>query len=147
MKIDKEIKKLLLWFIICAIVGFLCVTLPPYFVGIKKYYDSPLFPYIRTAIENQGGKAFKVSFIMLFIEGIFIGILRPKYWLLLSVATISIFSITSIVEGIYDSSSHNLIPFEFVIYTFFSIPVCLGALISKFIINKFRKKMKDESSM
>ena len=114
--------------IVAAVLGFLSITLPPYIIPGKKLvaYEAPLFPFIRTAIENLSISP--TAGLLVFSGGV-IGYLKPQKWRLLGFSTIVLFPIASIAELIVDPTSHNLWPLEFFIYGMLSIPAILGALV------------------
>ena len=75
----------------------------------------------------------------LFLIGLILGFLWSKYKWLWGVGAVSLFPIFSIVEMLMDPYSHNLWPFEFIIYGFMIIPGILGAYAGAFIRRKFTK--------
>jgi len=75
--------------------------------------------------------------ITLFSIGLIFGCLWTKYKWLWGLGAVSLFPISSVAEMIMNPSSHNLWPFEFVMYGFFAIPGIIGAYIGAFIRKKF----------
>lgn len=53
--------------------------------------------------------------------------------LLVGICLISIFPITAILESTYYRGSHNLIPFEFIVYFIYSLPAASAAFIGKWL--------------
>ena len=88
-----------------------------------KQYEAPLFPLIRTGIEGIS----KWSFGLLFLSDF-----GMKYFSNLSgwkigLTIMALFPIIAIFEILVDSSSHNMLPIEFIFYLVCSIPAILGA--------------------
>jgi hypothetical protein len=80
--------------------------------------------------------------VSLFLIGLIFGYLWPKHKWLWGIATVSAFFIFSFAEMIMDPYSHNLWPFEFIIYGFMAIPGVLGSYLGAFIRRKFVKSNK-----
>jgi hypothetical protein len=114
--------------IIAAVLGFISITSPPYIILGKKvvYYEDPLFPFIRTAIENL---SLLPTTGLLILSGGIVGYLKPEKWGLLGFSTIVLFPLASITEMILYPTTHNLWPIEFFVYCILSIPAIVGALI------------------
>ena len=124
-----ERKKDLIFFVIAAILGLASFIIPVTLNSKIKYYDSPLFPLIRTGIE--GFSFFAMSCLV--INGIILGFLNSRCPWRWGLATMAFFPILAIIEMIADPYSHNLWPIEFVVYGILSIPAVLGAIIGAFI--------------
>jgi hypothetical protein len=54
--------------------------------------------------------------------------------------SMALFSLAAICEMIADSSSHNIFPFEFIMYGFLTIPAIIGTISSQFIRGLVLKK-------
>ena len=129
-----ERKKDFIFFMLSAILGLASFMIPVMLTPGIKYYDSPLFPLIRTGTEE-------FSFFTaccLVISGFIIGFLNPKHPWRWGLATMSLFPILAIIEMVVDPYSHNLWPFEFLMYGVLTVPGILGAITGAFI----RKKLK-----
>lgn len=127
--ISKINYKNIILFILIAILGLAAIAIPPLLLPVE-HYESPLFPIIRTGIENFSF----YSMALLIICGMIAGMLSPSHKFLWSFASVSLFPIISIAEMIVDPSSHKLWPIEFTLtYGFFFFITLLGALIGKFI--------------
>lgn len=113
----------LLVFVLAAILGLLSIIIPPLLTPQTQYYDSPLFPLIGTGIENLSLNG--ISF--LFLSGIVLGFLCPKRAWLWGLGTMFLFPVLAFAEMIADPYSHNLWPFEFIIYGLMTIPGIGGA--------------------
>ena len=92
-----------------------------------KQYEAPLFPLIRTGIEGIS----TWSFGLLFLSGF-----GMKYFSNLSgwkigLTIMALFPIIAIFEILVDSSSHNMLPIEFIFYLVYSIPAILGAYLAE----------------
>jgi hypothetical protein len=111
------------------VVGLLAVTLPVFLTpGAYRWYNSPLLPVVRTAVEGLAGTAL----LLLFLAGAFVGaIVRGiKTWLA-SVAFISLLPAIAFAEIAADGSSHTLIPFELLIYLVLALVPAAGIGIGK----------------
>jgi hypothetical protein len=119
-----------------AILGMSSIVLPVFFLDDLKHYDSPLFPLIRTGIE--GISMYSLGFLIFsgFIVKLFSDVPSWKIGLM----SMILFPLAAICEMIADSSSHNMFPFEFIFYGFYTIPAIIGAytsqLIKSFVIKK-----------
>lgn len=113
---------------LACFLGTIIVCLPPYiFLGDEiKTYDSPLFPFIRTAIENL---QFSITIIGLFLLNFFIAKNNRDKWLVIGLSSMILFPIAAILEIIVDAKSHNLIPFELLLYGVIDIPALLGGFV------------------
>jgi len=113
----KTIKYLLL-IITGLLIIALCSTIqktPPSSVG--EYHYSSFFKNNYTILTA----------IIFFIAGIFIGYyLHLNPWLS-GICLVLIFYITAVIESIVYRGSHNLIPFEFIMYFVFALPSIIGA--------------------
>jgi hypothetical protein len=112
-----------------AILGMSSIVLPVFFLDDLKHYDSPLFPLIRTGIE--GISMYSLGFLIFsgFIVKLFSDVPSWKIGLM----SMILFPLATICEMIADSSSHNMFPFEFIFYGFYTIPAIIGAYTSQLI--------------
>jgi hypothetical protein len=112
-----------------AILGMSSIVLPVFFLDDLKHYDSPLFPLIRTGIE--GISMYSLGFLIFsgFIVKLFSDVPSWKIGLM----SMILFPLAAICEMIADSSSHNMFPFEFIFYGFYTIPAIIGAYTSQLI--------------
>ena len=112
-----------------AILGMSSIVLPVFFLDDLKHYDSPLFPLIRTGIE--GISMYSLAFLIFsgFIVKLFSDVPSWKIGLM----SMILFPLATICEMIADSSSHNMFPFEFIFYGFYTIPAIIGAYTSQLI--------------
>ncbi len=112
-----------------SILGIVSMILPIYILGDSlKQYDSPIFPILRTGLE--GFSAYSLLFLVLsgFIVKLFSDISAWKIGLM----SMALLPLAAICEMIVDSSSHNLLLIEFILYGFYTIPAIIGAYISQF---------------
>ena len=112
-----------------SILGIASMIVPVYILGDSlKQYESPLFPLLRTGLE--GFSAYSLLFLVLsgFIVKLFSDVSAWKIGLM----SMALLPLTAICEMIVDSSSHNLLPIEFILYCFYTIPAIIGAYISQF---------------
>ena len=119
-----------------SILGMISIVLPVFFLDDLKHYDSPLFPLIRTGIE--GISMYSLGFLIFsgFIVKLFSDVPSWKIGLM----SMILFPLAAICEMIADSSSHNMFPFEFIFYSFYTIPAIIGAYTSQLTKNFVIKK-------
>lgn len=110
-----------------ALAGLGCIVAPPYLLprGIRRVYEAPLFPVLRTAWENL---AFLPTMLLLFILGMGLGSAVPKSWRSVGISPVLLLPVAAILEMFADPSSHNLWPIEFVFYGFVGLAPLAGAL-------------------
>jgi hypothetical protein len=124
-------------FIAISILGMLSIILPIFILGDLKPYESPLFPLIRTGIE--GMSIYSLSF--LFLSGFIIKLLSKASFWKIGLMSMALFPLATFCEMIFDSTSHNMFPFEFIFYTIYTIPAIIGAAVSQ-VIKRFVIKKK-----
>lgn len=112
-----------------AVAGFAAFLAPLIIVPPPKLFASPLFPLVRTAVENPR----MASFIGLAIVGACGGFFGRSSWMLLGLVTMGIFPLCALAEIAKDSTSHNLLPFELIMYGVFSFAGVIGAGIGRLI--------------
>jgi hypothetical protein len=110
-----------------ALAGLGCIMAPPYLLpgGIRRTYEAPLFPALRTAWENL---AFLPTMLLLFILGMGLGAALPKSWRSVGISPVLLLPVAAILEMFADPTSHNLWPIEFVFYGFVGLASLAGAL-------------------
>jgi hypothetical protein len=57
------------------------------------------------------------------------------------ISLIGIFPITAIIEATYYPGSHNLIPFEFIIYFLYATPAVIAAFLGKWLFKRQQAKV------
>ena len=106
-----------------ALSGFAAFISPILLNPPNTLPKAPLFPIVRESVEHLR----PASFIALAIVGLLAGAVGQTHWALLGLASIAAFPICMIAELAADPTSHNLFPFELVMYDAFSIPAILAA--------------------
>lgn len=119
-----------------AISGLASIVLPTFFLTNLKQYDSPLFPIVKTAIEGIS----IWSFALLFLSGFGVKLLSKLSSWKIGLMTMALFPVIAIVEIFTDTSSHNMLPFEFIFYAFCSLPAIIGAYLAQFMKRTFSSK-------
>ena len=114
-------------YLLASMVGVISIVLPTCILPDLKQYDSPLFPLIRTGIE---GISFW-SFGLLLLSGFGLKLLSTLSFWKIGLTMMTLFPIIAISEMIIDSSSHNLFPFECILYVLYSVPAIIGAYIAQ----------------
>lgn len=117
-----------LWiYFLASILGVMSIVLPTFFLPDLKQYDSPLFPLIKTGIEGIS----IWSFGLLLLSGFGVKLWSKLSGWKIGLTTMALFPIMVIFEMIVDSSSHNLFPFEFILYAVYSVPAMIGAYLAQ----------------
>lgn len=107
-------------------LGILSMILPAIALGDRiKQYESPLFPLLRTSLESPS----IYSFLFLFLSGFTVKLFSELASWKIGLLSMTLFPVAAICEMIADSSSHNMFPFEFIFYGFYSIPAIIGAYV------------------
>lgn len=112
-----------------AAAGFAAFLAPLIVAPPPKLMASPLFPLVRTAVESPRIS----SFVGLAIVGGLAGFFAGAPWMLLGLITTGMFPICAMAEIAKDSTSHNLLPLELIMYAIFSLPAVLGAGLGRLI--------------
>jgi len=114
--------------LIISVLGVLSIILPTLLQDLKQY-ESPLFPIIRTGIEGFS----VLSIIFLFSTGFGMRFYTKLSGWKIGLSTMALFPIMAIIEMIVDSTSHNMFPFEFIVYAITTIPGIIGAYIAQVV--------------
>jgi hypothetical protein len=115
-------------------VGFLLILL------VSIILETPSTPkgeyHYSSFLSNNYGIT---AGILYFIAGLAVGYLMElKPWLV-GICLILIFPLTSLYEGTIYRGSHNLIPFEFLLFLLYSLPSMVGAYLGKWFSDRARK--------
>ncbi len=113
-------------YLLASILGVISIVLPTFFLPDLKQYDSPLFPLIRTGIEGIS----IWSFILLLLSGFGVKLLSKLSGWKIGLATMALFPILAIFELIFDSTSHSMLPFEFIGYALYAVPGIIGTYLA-----------------
>lgn len=106
-----------------GLAGVLAIVVPVWLIPMEQY-DSVLFPTIRTGIEGLGGEAiFLLGALGMILGAIF------RHPALTGMGMVLPFPLAGLAEMVVDPSSHNLWPFEFLVYFILSaVPITGGYL-------------------
>lgn len=111
---------LLLWPLLLFLLSLVLTMETP---TAGEYYISSFF-----------GIAYKkAGFIVFFLAALFIGMFTNVRPVLAGLTVILFFGAISIYEGEKYKGSHNLIPFEFIIFAVYCLPVVVGVIAGNFI--------------
>jgi hypothetical protein len=84
-----------------------------------------------------------IAAVTFFLAGLATGyFIRPNPWLA-GLAFIFVFPLAAVYEAAAYRGSHNLIPFELVVYFFFSLPVVAGVYAGKYLPRLLSGKKHD----
>ena len=110
---------------VIAVLGLASVIVPA--ISEPHWMPSPLFPLLRTAIERFSWVPIASLAALGFVAGYFTRLPR----LVIAGASVAILPLATIAEIAVDPSSHNLFPFEFVMYGLMALPVLGAAWIGR----------------
>ena len=109
---------------VSAVLGALAVTAPVLLGDRTHLPPAPISSVVRAAVENGGIAAALGLFIAGAVARYFVA---ASIWLV-GFSTVAALPVFAIAEMLVDRTSHNLWPFEFVIYGIAATPGILGAL-------------------
>jgi hypothetical protein len=116
-----------------AALGIACIVVPVLNLPQKP---APLFPLLHTGIEKMTW----VPIALLAALGLVAGVAtRAPVWAI-AIASVALLPCAAIAEMVKDGTSHNLIPFEIIMYGFMAIPVLAMAAVGRFARNRFSKR-------
>jgi TRAP-type mannitol/chloroaromatic compound transport system permease small subunit len=122
-------------FAVFPLVGFVCFLIPQLFLK-----DIDLTAHSSSILELVAYSYKKVVLLptmaLLALSGIRIGFVVKRLCVFLGMSSILVFPSAAIYEMVKDPFSHNLWPFEFIMYFAFSIPAIVGACIGKKIAER-----------
>jgi hypothetical protein len=113
--------------VILAGAGMGAFLLPLVISPPARIYDAPLFPLLRTSVEGVRGDSFLAIATVGFLAGLLCRIPAP----FIGLACMALFPLAAFAEIAADKTSHNLIPFELIMYGIYSIVPFLGGLLGR----------------
>ena len=123
--------------VVVSILGIASIVVPVYILGDSiKQYESPLFPILRTGLEGFS----LYSLLFLFLSGFIVKLFSDVPSWKIGLISMALLPLAAICEMIVDSSSHNMLPFEFIGYGFYTIPAIIGAYTSQIFKSLFKAK-------
>lgn len=118
------------------ILGFLSLFLPVLLLtGIEYEKEYVVSSIVRYTYE---GLVPVPTVILLLAACALLGFLSLRLWWLLGPLTMAVFPVVAVIDMMIWPTSHNLWPFEFIIYGLFCIPGLVGA----FIGSRIGRRMK-----
>jgi hypothetical protein len=124
----------LIQYLFLVFIGFLLILL------VSIILETPATPqgeyHYSSFLKNNYGITAGILFL---IAGLAVGYLMElKPWLA-GICLILIFPITVLYEATVYSGSHNLIPFEFLVFILYALPSLVGAYLGKWLSDKSEK--------
>jgi hypothetical protein len=116
-------------FAVAALLGLLAIVAPVWILDLRRY-SAPLFPLIRSGVEGMS----LLTLVFLFCAGFLTGCFGVGHPLLLGIATVALLPILAIAEMSVLSTTHNLWPLEFIIYSVISLCAVAGAFTGRFAV-------------
>jgi len=109
--------------LVIVLAGLACVLYSG--LSAPRLRPSPLFPLLRTSIEGMTWQ----TLAALAALGLLAGLLTRLPVFAIGLASIATLPVGMVAEIFYDPTSHNMFPFEFVVYLLLQVPALLGALL------------------
>jgi hypothetical protein len=110
-------------FFLAPILGLLSLILPVLAFSPPRE-EAPLFPLLATGVKHMS----PATLSLLFLSGVLLsGVFPGKASWMASFLVLVAMPIVILSEGIADPSSHNLFPFELVLYGILTLITLLGA--------------------
>jgi len=136
--------------VLSSLLGFLAFFLPVLFVRDMEIVGERIsfITLVSHTVENTVPLP---TAALLFAVGFSLGTVGPRVWWLVGLSTMFIFPIVAICEMIISPTSHNLWPFEFLLYGLFSIPAIIGSFVGSRIslrkIKPHRKRTEKKNAL
>ena len=112
----------------CIVAGWLAFTLP---------YEAAFAAGETTATNVMDGGIQFTTLLVLPLIGLAAGAVAPRGWFLWGPCAIAFLPSWSMVEVLIDPTSHNLWPFELVLYAAFAMWTGAGAGVGAFARSRF----------
>jgi hypothetical protein len=124
----------LIQYLFLVFIGFLLILL------VSIILETPATPqgeyHYSSFLKNNYGITAGILFL---IAGLAVGYLMElKPWLA-GICLILIFPITALYEATNYRGSHNLIPFEFLVFILYALPSLVGAYLGKWLSDRSEK--------
>jgi hypothetical protein len=117
------------------LAGALTWVLPPYLLGrIVTHYPETAWPWLGDGIWNM---QLLVSLPVCLVIGFVYGLLFPKHWYLSFLATWWIVPFNFLLDVTQFPTSHNLWPFEMIMFALYNIPTLVAASLGKWLHFRF----------
>ena len=115
-------------------------------LGLLIIFVCSLFQHVVIRLEQRDFSHFldynfiKLAGIIFFILGLFIDYFSPLNPWYAGICLFLVFPLTSLIEITIDKSSHNLIPFEFIMHFLYALPSIIAVFIGRFIFRQIAKQ-------
>ena len=111
-----------------AVLGLLVIDIMP-FITANRFSTIHGMTFSKLIMQSLQYAVYPVL-AALFVTGGIIGFFKPKKWLMIGTLLVICLPINAIVEMIINPTSHNLLPFELLMYiAFFWAPAVAGAFL------------------
>jgi len=139
---------LITWLVVASVGGVFSLILPPSLFNDGLSDPAPGWPLIPWFAIAWANVRVSESIICFFVIGLVLGIAQPRRWWLLALVAVAtpaiLLSINIVHDWTRDPTSHNLFPFEFLIYAFASLPAIVGAFLGFISRQTLQKKATAE---
>jgi len=111
--------------VLAPFLGLLAIVVPAMVLATPAE-EAPLFPLVASGVEHMS----RLTLLLFFAAGVFLGgAFRHKASWVASLVVMAPMPIIILMEGIKDPTSHNLWPFELLLYGGLTLLSLLGAVI------------------
>lgn len=114
--------------LLISALGLMCFLLPTIVAG-TPLEPAPLFPLLRTSVEHLHW----ATFVGLACIGFIAGLLTRWPVALIAAASVIALPTAMFLEIAKDGTSHNLLPFELVMYAAFALPPLALAMMGRML--------------
>lgn len=108
-------------------VGPVAMVIPVVASAGTRYHPSPVFPLIRTGVEEMSATSL---LLLVGLSGV-IGALTRSSGVLLGILTMAALPCVAGLEMLVDGQSHNLWPIEFAFYSMLTVPAVAGVYLGR----------------
>jgi hypothetical protein len=129
---DTSARRLVAACLLGIVSGFILITLPGM---LRGGHPQSLFALVDSAVKDMS----TVSLLLLLAGGFFWGlVLRWPYSLCAAICQVGSLPVFAVIEMLRDSTSHNLWPFEFLIYAALTVIPMLGTSAATLLKRRFK---------
>lgn len=109
------LQRLIVVCVVASVAGYLALWIPWALAGFPS----------KNMIDGMQ----LISLVFLMLVGFGCGLVFTSLFWVAGLASMSLFPIISIIDIIQDPSSHNLLPLEFILYAFLTLPAIFGGAL------------------
>lgn len=130
--------------VLFALLGALAWVVPPHALGqIVDHYPETVWPWLGDGLWNV---QLRVSVPLVFALGLVYGIVDPRYFWISFFATWWVCPLNIALDGSKFPTSHNLFPFELLIFAALNLPALAGGWIGRIVSQKVPPKSHTDTA-